>query len=463
MRITAISLVPRQQRFGKYTRSLMKGLGVPVDNRFGLRPAMVPGTSQIAPLSINRDLDTAGWLTGVTSFNFHMHLPHYALTTEDSNAVKVLGRQPIDLSRPHPFSQAGKPRIQLVPVAATHEHAGRRHPDGRLHHLQHVVRGRREPAAVLEEYRDRRVMQRSRLWRAQLAALLVMLQSAATADAQTPLAGHYPPGQSGLRGGASPPPGWAYTNFSRLFSNLEARDASGNAIRSVGEARYANISMITWITQHRVFGMYYGALAGVPISTGNLNPSSTQTTSSSFGLGDVLITPLALYGSGAAHDVQLQLTLWSASGRFTPGATDNRGAGFSSLVYSLGGTWYPGADRNDWSLSAIARLEQNFEQTGTGIQPGHDLVIDWGVGKVIPGSSRPLELGVSGFATWQLSQQTGGPPGADLSRYRYYGAGPEASYSPWDHWTFRLRAQWEFLTRNAVQGNNLWCIVHYAG
>ena len=32
-------LVPRQQRFGLYTRSLMKGLGVPVENRWGLRPA----------------------------------------------------------------------------------------------------------------------------------------------------------------------------------------------------------------------------------------------------------------------------------------------------------------------------------------------------------------------------------------------------------------------------------------
>jgi hypothetical protein len=28
-------LVPRQQRFGKYTRSVMKGLGVPVENRTG--------------------------------------------------------------------------------------------------------------------------------------------------------------------------------------------------------------------------------------------------------------------------------------------------------------------------------------------------------------------------------------------------------------------------------------------
>src|SRR6476659_9153788 len=56
-------LVPRQQRFGKYTRSLMKGLGVPVENRFGLRPAVLPGTNQIAPLTAMRDLDTRGWLT----------------------------------------------------------------------------------------------------------------------------------------------------------------------------------------------------------------------------------------------------------------------------------------------------------------------------------------------------------------------------------------------------------------
>ena len=38
------ALVPRQQRFGQYTRSLMKGLGIPVENRYGLRPARVPGT-----------------------------------------------------------------------------------------------------------------------------------------------------------------------------------------------------------------------------------------------------------------------------------------------------------------------------------------------------------------------------------------------------------------------------------
>jgi hypothetical protein len=101
------ALVPRQQRFGQYTRSLMKGLSVPVMNQFGLRPALVKGTTQIAPLTINRDLDELRLLNGVTTFNFHPHLPHYALTSEDPKSVHVLTRQPIDLDRPHPFIEAG--------------------------------------------------------------------------------------------------------------------------------------------------------------------------------------------------------------------------------------------------------------------------------------------------------------------------------------------------------------------
>ncbi len=100
-------LVPRQQRFGKYTRSVMKGLGVPVENRYGLRPAVLQGTTQIAPLNAARDLDARHWLDDVATFNFHPHLPHYALTASDTKSIRVLATQPIDLARPHPFTQAG--------------------------------------------------------------------------------------------------------------------------------------------------------------------------------------------------------------------------------------------------------------------------------------------------------------------------------------------------------------------
>jgi hypothetical protein len=106
-------LVPRQQRFGKYTRSLMKGLGVPVENRWGLRPAVVEGTRQIAPLTRNMDLDRRGWLKDVDTFNFHPHLPHYAVTTGDSKVIHVLARQPVDVSVPHPFTQEGNREFNM--------------------------------------------------------------------------------------------------------------------------------------------------------------------------------------------------------------------------------------------------------------------------------------------------------------------------------------------------------------
>jgi hypothetical protein len=100
-------LVPRQQRFGQYTRSLMKALAVPVHNIYGLRPALVKGTREIAPLTAYRDVDQLGLLNNVPTLNFHPHLPHYEITDKDNKTVHLLAQQPIDLDRPHPFTAAG--------------------------------------------------------------------------------------------------------------------------------------------------------------------------------------------------------------------------------------------------------------------------------------------------------------------------------------------------------------------
>jgi len=95
--------------------------------------------------------------------------------------------------------------------------------------------------------------------------------------------GHYPPGQAGLRGASTPDAGIAYTNFSRFFSNLEVMNANGSKVKDVSELRYANISVFAWTTDFEVIGMRYGASVGIPFSTGNINPSSEEVQSSSFG------------------------------------------------------------------------------------------------------------------------------------------------------------------------------------
>jgi hypothetical protein len=178
----------------------------------------------------------------------------------------------------------------------------------------------------VEEHRDRQVTRRLH----RIAAILAVMVSSADAFAQgqPPIAGHYPPGQSGLRGAALAAPGLSYTNFNRLFSNLEVKDAEGQTAEPVGEARYANISMITWTTERTILGMNYGMLMGIPFSTGNLTPSGSNVGTGGFDLGDILVTPISLYGLTSELDYQFQFTVWSPSGRFSPGAPDNRGTGF---------------------------------------------------------------------------------------------------------------------------------------
>jgi hypothetical protein len=107
-------LVPRQQRFTQYGRSLMKALGIPVHNTWGLCPALVKGTRETAPLTTFRDLDKPGLLKDVTTLSFHRHLPHYEITEKQSKAVHVLARQPIEMERPHPFTAAGNSEFNCL-------------------------------------------------------------------------------------------------------------------------------------------------------------------------------------------------------------------------------------------------------------------------------------------------------------------------------------------------------------
>ena len=103
----------------------MKALDVPVINKWGLRPAIDPATKDIAPLTTFRDLDTPRLLDNVSTFNLHPHLPHYELTDPDNTSIHVLGRQRVDTTRPHPFTEAGNTEFNaLLWMPPTDKRAG---------------------------------------------------------------------------------------------------------------------------------------------------------------------------------------------------------------------------------------------------------------------------------------------------------------------------------------------------
>lgn len=101
-------MIPPQQGFGGFARSLMAGLGMPVENRFGLRPAAEPDGTP-APIEVDGARDRLGLLDGVRTFNLHPHLPQLERLGDARSRLDVVARQQIDLAAPpHPFTSGGR-------------------------------------------------------------------------------------------------------------------------------------------------------------------------------------------------------------------------------------------------------------------------------------------------------------------------------------------------------------------
>jgi hypothetical protein len=91
--------LPGQQRFGGFGLSLMAGLGAPIRNRFGLRPAQAE-KGDPAPF-IEAAEDRFGILAEVPYLNLHPHLPRYERVGAGADALEVLARLTV-----HPAAQA---------------------------------------------------------------------------------------------------------------------------------------------------------------------------------------------------------------------------------------------------------------------------------------------------------------------------------------------------------------------
>ncbi len=113
---------PPRQGFGGFARALLDGLEVPVENRFGLRPAVTPDGAP-EPIEAERSLDALNLLQGVESFNTHAHLPQLERIGAAAARLDVLARQKIDpAAPPHP---AGRTSFDALLQSRPETFAGR--------------------------------------------------------------------------------------------------------------------------------------------------------------------------------------------------------------------------------------------------------------------------------------------------------------------------------------------------
>ena len=111
---------------------------------------------------------------------------------------------------------------------------------------------------------------------------------ALTAQAQPIVAGHYPAGAEGLKGGSLPPPGVYFRDYNFFYTAGNFKDGPPQ----FDIFAYINAPRLIWMTDLKILGADYGMDVIVPFAS--LNWKVNGAKSCYFGLGDIQIEPLLL-------------------------------------------------------------------------------------------------------------------------------------------------------------------------
>jgi len=141
---------------------------------------------------------------------------------------------------------------------------------------------------------------------------------------------------------------------------------------------------------------------------------------------------------------------WAPTGDSAVPPTVRAGAGFWTVMFTAGATWYLDEGRT-WSVSALNRYEINTEHRDTHITPGHAYTLEWGAAYTL---NKTIDLGVAGYYQQQVTFDSGS--GASSALDRVAGIGPEvAVFYPRQKIGWSLRYLTEFMAENRLQGQTL--------
>jgi hypothetical protein len=285
---------------------------------------------------------------------------------------------------------------------------------------------------------------------AALAAILLSLPAAAQ------VRGVYPTGMNAANGGGLPAPGWSYSNLLILNSRDERVGADGSAIATGRQALALNLNTFAWATRpESAGGLRYATTATVILSRNSLTSDMDGDLGEGSGLGDLFVQPLIVGRSTERTDLKAAYGFVAPTGRFEPGADDNVGSGYWTHALSAGATVRLGESR-DTTLSGFLMVELHGRQEGTDVRPGDTLDFDASLTRTVATAhAATVQLGIAGYAQWQLSDRTG-PGAAEGDRYRVYALGLAMQCAPaGSRSAFALRLFREFGARSTFEGLSL--------
>jgi len=296
---------------------------------------------------------------------------------------------------------------------------------------------------------------RPTLWGAGLVALAGVVQAQ-----QPSFNGHYPIGVEGLKGGSLPPPGLYLRDYNLFYFADRLNDAhSKKAVDDFEAIVYAAAPRLVWISDLKLLGGNYGADILVPFIYTELKveQGGFRYKDQTFGLGDVFVEPITLSWHFQKFDLGVGYGFWAPVGDSAPQLTTRAGKGYWGHMWTLGGTWFPDAEKT-WSVSILNRYELNLgseEYPSDGwpasVAAGDEWSLEWGIGKSL---SKTFEIGVVGYYQQQVTKDTGTNASNDLDRV--LAVGPEISLTfPKPMLVASLRYLREFGAEDHPEGNTV--------
>jgi hypothetical protein len=285
--------------------------------------------------------------------------------------------------------------------------------------------------------------------------LLLAFAFAFAAPATAQVRGVYPTGMNATNAGVAPAPGWTYSNLFIANSRDERVGPHGETLATGEQSVLLDLNTFTWGTKDPVFaGARFGATATVIFSRNSLESDVQGSLGGGGGLGDLFIQPAILGWTKGQYDWRVAYGMVAPTGHFEAGADDNVGAGYWTHALSSGFTVRSAEERRS-SVSAFLMYELHGKQETTDVRPGDTLTLD-GSWMVAPArwAARRAQLGVVGYAQWQVSDKRGPDvtPEQASDRYRVYALGLGGSMALGDRSGLAFRFFQEFDARSTFEG-----------
>jgi hypothetical protein len=240
--------------------------------------------------------------------------------------------------------------------------------------------------------------------------------------------GHYMPGVANIRDFVVPPePGYYLALYNLLYTTDTYKNRNGDTVDtiSIGPAVFdvdANIDAYAiqptfiWGSPKELLGASYAAYIGIPLVNTSIQASLSNTTR--FGididpwqwnLGDIYFKPIWLGWNSAHYGITAGYGVYAPTGSYDDEDESNTSLGFWTHEFQAGVTWYP------WEHQGTAVMingiyEIHTEKEDADITPGDRFSLDYGISQYLPMNAAQtlfLEMGVSGYSQWQVSEDSG--------------------------------------------------------